>query len=231
MADQNMHENPQQRELLRVCRIGRAQGMKGEVTVQVFTDEPEWRFEPGSELFSRNGEQRYVVEHSRTFKNRWIIKLEGCDDRNASEALNGTELYGEADDPEDMLEADEWYPKDLIGLEARTDLVLLIHAGLKTDEWYPKDLIGLEARMDEENEIGAPAGKPIGMVVDVIDSPAQSLLKIRLTEPVETGTASDGTPIVEKTTLVPFVDELVPLIDLEEGYLTLDPPGGLIPGL
>ena len=129
MADQNMHENPQQRELLRVCRIGRAQGMKGEVTVQVFTDEPEWRFEPGSELFSRDGEQRYVVERSRTFKNRWIIKLEGCDDRNASEALNGTELYGEADDPEDMLEA---------------------------DEWYPKDLIGLEARMDEENEIGAP---------------------------------------------------------------------------
>ena len=169
MADQNMHENPQQRELLRVCRIGRAQGMKGEVTVQVFTDEPEWRFEPGSELFSRDGEQRYVVERSRTFKNRWIIKLEGCDDRNASEALNGTELYGEADDPEDMLEA---------------------------DEWYPKDLIGLEARMDEENEIGAPAGKPIGTVVDVIDSPAQSLLKIRLTEPVETGTASDGTPIV-----------------------------------
>ena len=204
MADQNMHENPQQRELLRVCRIGRAQGMKGEVTVQVFTDEPEWRFEPGSELFSRDGEQRYVVERSRTFKNRWIIKLEGCDDRNASEALNGTELYGEADDPEDMLEA---------------------------DEWYPKDLIGLEARMDEENEIGAPAGKPIGTVVDVIDSPAQSLLKIRLTEPVETGTASDGTPIVEKTTLVPFVDELVPLIDLGEGYLTLDPPGGLIPGL
>ena len=204
MADQNMHENPQQRELLRVCRIGRAQGMKGEVTVQVFTDEPEWRFAPGSELFSQDGEQRYVVERSRTFKNRWSIKLEGCDDRNASEALNGLQLYGEADDPEDMLEA---------------------------DEWYPKDLIGLEARMEEDNEIGAPAGKVIGKVVDVIDSPAQSLLKIRLAEPVETGTAADGTPIVEKTALVPFVDELVPQVDLEEGYLTLDPPGGLIPGL
>lgn len=204
MADQNMHENPQQRELLRVCRIGRAQGMKGEVTVQVFTDEPEWRFAPGSELFSQDGEQRYVVERSRTFKNRWIIKLEGCDDRNASEALNGLQLYGEADDPEDMLEA---------------------------DEWYPKDLIGLEARMEEGNEIGAPAGKVIGKVVDVIDSPAQSLLKIRLAEPVETGTASDGTSIVQKTALVPFVDELVPQVDLEEGYLTLDPPGGLIPGL
>ncbi len=36
---------------------------------------------------------------------------------------------------------------------------------------------------------------------------------------------------VEKTALVPFVEALVPDIDLEEQqYLTLDPPGGLIPG-
>lgn len=199
-----MQDDPQQPELLRVCRIGRAQGMKGEVTVQIFTDEPEWRFEPGSVLYSEDGETEYTVESSRTFKNRWIIKLEGCDDRNASEALNGTMLYGEADDPDDMLEA---------------------------DEWYPKDLIGLEARMDEENALGVEAGHVVGKVVDVIDSPAQSLLKIRLAEPVTVGTAKDGTPVVEKTALVPFVDEIVPEIDLEEGYLTLDPPGGLIPGM
>lgn len=37
--------------------------------------------------------------------------------------------------------------------------------------------------------------------------------------------------MTESTALVPFVDELVPDIDLEEGYLTIDPPGGLIPGL
>lgn len=199
-----MQDDPQQPELLRVCRIGRAQGMKGEVTVQIFTDEPEWRFEPGSVLYSEDGETEYTVESSRTFKNRWIIKLEGCDDRNASEALNGTTLYGEADDPDDMLEA---------------------------NEWYPKDLIGLEARMDEENVLGVEAGRVVGKVVDVIDSPAQSLLKIRLAEPVTVGTAKDGTPVVEKTALVPFVDEIVPEIDLEEGYLTLDPPGGLIPGI
>ena len=29
----------------------------------------------------------------------------------------------------------------------------------------------------------------------------------------------------------PFVEALVPEIDLDEQYLTLDPPGGLIPGL
>ncbi|MGN0109305.1 MAG: ribosome maturation factor RimM [Bifidobacterium sp.] len=192
MVHQQHSDDPQQRELLRVCRIGRAQGLKGEVTVQVFTDEPDYRFEPGSVLYTRDGEQEFEVAHSRTFKNRWIIHFEGVDDRDAAEALNGTVLYGEADDPEDMLEE---------------------------DAWYPKDLLGLEARFAEGNTLGAPAGQKVGKVVDVIEG-AQYLLKIRLDKPV------DG----ETSTLVPFVDQLVPDIDLEDGYLTLDPPGGLIPG-
>ena len=189
---QQHSDDPQQRELLRVCRIGRAQGLKGEVTVQVFTDEPDYRFEPGSVLYTRDGEQEFEVAHSRTFKNRWIIHFEGVDDRDAAEALNGTVLYGEADAPEDMLEE---------------------------DAWYPKDLVGLEARFADGNTLGAPDGQTVGKVVDVIEG-AQYLLKIRLAKPVEG----------ETSTLVPFVDQLVPDIDLEDGYLTLDPPGGLIPG-
>ena len=106
MAQQDMHDDPQQLELLRVARIGRAQGLKGEVTVRLYTDDPEWRFEPDSGLYSQDGETEYIVEGSRTFKDRWILKLEGVDDRNAAEALNGVELYGEVDDAEDMLEAD-----------------------------------------------------------------------------------------------------------------------------
>lgn len=190
--------------MLRVARIGRAQGLKGEVTVRLYTDDPEWRFEPDSVLYSQDGETEYIVENSRTFKDRWILKLEGTDDRTAAEALNGVELYGEADDAEEMLEA---------------------------DEWYPKDLIGLEARLSEGNGLGLPAGQVVGKVVDVVDSPAQSLLKIRLVEPVVTGQNSKGEDVIEKTALVPFVEALVPEIDLDEQYLTLDPPGGLIPGL
>lgn len=192
VVHQQHSDDPQQLELLRVCRIGRAQGLKGEVTVQVFTDEPDYRFEPGSVLYTRDGEQEFEVAHSRTFKNRWIIHFEGVDNRDDAEALNGTVLYGEADDPEDMLEE---------------------------DAWYPKDLLGLEARFADGNALGAPAGQTVGKVVDVIEG-AQYLLKIRLAKPV------DG----ETSTLVPFVDQLVPDIDLEDGYLTLDPPGGLIPG-
>lgn len=192
VVHQQHSDDPQQRELLRVCRIGRAQGLKGEVTVQVFTDEPDYRFEPGSVLYTRDGEQEFEVAHSRTFKNRWIIHFEGVDDRDAAEALNGIVLYGEADDPEDMLEE---------------------------DAWYPKDLLGLEARFADGNTLGAPDGQKVGVVVDVIEG-AQYLLKIRLAQPVSG----------ETSTLVPFVDQLVPDIDLDDGYLTLNPPGGLIPG-
>ncbi|WEV64963.1 ribosome maturation factor RimM [Bifidobacterium sp. ESL0732] len=212
--------DPQQRELLRVCRIGRAQGLKGEVTVRSFTDEPELRFAAGSVLYTKDGSHTYTVAHSRTFKDRWILHFKGVDNRDASEALNGLELYVEADDPEEMAEEDAWYPKDLIGLEARV---------------YDNPANGIDA---------AKSGQVIGKVVDVIDGPAQSLLKIRLATPVIEHKDGSFTPLpvttatngqdtgnekVIKTVLVPFVDELVPDINLDSNYLTLDPPTGLIP--
>ena len=197
----DMHsDDPQQPELLRVCRIGRAQGLKGEVTVQIFTDEPEYRFAPGAVLYTKDGEEEYVGKTIDIHCGGEDLQFPHHENEIAqSEAANGIVLYGEADDPEDMLEA---------------------------DEWYPKDLIGLEARLAENNMLGLEPGVVVGKVVDVIEV-AQWLLKIRLANPVKD---ADGV-VVENSALVPFVDELVPDIDLEEGYLTLDPPGGLIPGL
>ncbi|MCH4208921.1 ribosome maturation factor RimM [Bifidobacterium sp.] len=199
-----MHGNdPQQRELLRVCRIGRAQGLKGEVNVRITTDEPGRRFSPGSSLRTSDDSHEYIVEGARTFKDRWILRFEGIDNRDAAEALNGIELYGEADDPEEMA---------------------------REDAWYPKDLIGLEARLADDNVLGIPGGKVLGQVVDVIDGPAQSLLKLRLAGDRVAGTdaTDENTPT---TALVPFVDPIVPDIDPAEGTLTINPPGGLIPGL
>lgn len=194
MVDEQHVDNPQQQPLLRVCRIGRAQGLKGEVNVLLFTDEPERRFEPGSVLQTEDGSRSFTVVSSRTFKNRWIVLFKDVENRDESEALNGIELYGEADDAEDMLEE---------------------------DAWYPKDLIGLEVRLAADNTLGLAEGLLVGKVVDVIDSPAQSLLKVRLANPTED----------ERTSLVPFVEQIVPEIDLESGFLTLDPPRGLIAGL
>lgn len=193
--DQQSFDNPQQsrNDLLRVCRIGKAQGLKGEVTVQIFTDEPYERFEPGNVLCTADGEREFVIENARTFKNRWILLFEESQNRNDAEALNGTELYVHAEDAQELA---------------------------AENAWYIKDLVGLQARLCEENQLGLTP-KVIGKVVDVLDG-AQSLLKIRLDHPVDEE---------HKTALVPFVEAIVPEVDVANGYLTIDPPGGLIPGL
>lgn len=194
MAKNQLFDNPQQGEntLLRVCRIGKAQGLKGEVTVQVFTDEPYNRFEPGNVLYTKDGEREFTIEASRTFKNRWILLFEQSLNRNDAESLNGLELYTKAQSAEELEQE---------------------------NAWYIKDLIGLSAHICKNNSLGVTP-REIGKVVDVVDG-AQSLLKIRLLEPVGD----------DKTALVPFVQALVPEVNLKEKYLTLDPPGGLIPGL
>lgn len=193
--DQQSFDNPQQsrNDLLRVCRIGKAQGLKGEVTVQIFTDEPYERFEPGNVLCTADGEREFVIENARTFKNRWILLFEESQNRNDAEALNGTELYVHAEDAQELA---------------------------AENAWYIKDLVGLQARLCEENQLGLTP-KVIGKVVDVLDG-AQSLLKIRLDHPIDEE---------NKTALVPFVEAIVPEVDVINGYLTIDPPGGLIPGL
>lgn len=193
--DQQSFDNPQQsrNDLLRVCRIGKAQGLKGEVTVQIFTDEPYERFEPGNVLCTADGEREFVIENARTFKNRWILLFEESQNRNDAEALNGTELYVHAEDAQELA---------------------------AENAWYIKDLVGLQARLCEENQLGLTP-KVIGKVVDVLDG-AQSLLKIRLDHPIDEE---------NKTMLVPFVEAIVPEVDVANGYLTIDPPGGLVPGL
>ncbi|WP_180978609.1 ribosome maturation factor RimM [Gardnerella vaginalis] len=193
--NQHAYGNPQQsqNDLLRVCRIGKAQGLKGEVTIQVFTDEPYERFKIGTHLYSSDGLQEFVIKNARTFKNKWILLFEESLNRNDAEDLNGLELYIPAEDKEKLA---------------------------SENAWYIKDLVGLEARLCQDNQLGLPS-QVIGKVVDVLDG-AQSLLKIRLANPLDED---------NKTALVPFVEALVPEVNIANGYLTINPPNGLIPGL
>lgn len=202
---EHLSDNPQQRELLRVCHIGRAQGLKGEVNVRVFTDEPEKRFAPGSVLLARDGRE-FTVLRSRKYRERWIVLFEGVTDRNASEALNGTDLYIEpsheiGEGADDTDEDDGFYAEELIGLQAR---------------WYADYPADDDDAGDSAGTFDAAAAPYdiVGTVTDVMENPAQWLLTIR--EP--SGAES----------LVPFVEEIVPEVNVEEGYLIVTPPSGLL---
>lgn len=141
---------------VRIARIGKPHGIRGEVTVEVFTDSPETRFTKGNAFSVRAGDSsapafdQLTVEKARWNKNILLLKFEEFSDRNTAESLRNSELYAE---PEETSE-DE-------------------------DGWYADDLIGLTVHQDD---FDSPI---IGEVSDLITGDAQDLLEIRLSDGIE----------------------------------------------
>ena len=86
------------------------------------------------------------------------------------------------------------------------DLVEETATSTEDDAWYPHELVGLRAELAD--------GTPLGEVVGLEQMPAQDMLV--LLEP-------DG-----RRSLVPFVDAIVPVVDIAGGRVVLDPPRGLL---
>ncbi|MBB4982752.1 MULTISPECIES: ribosome maturation factor RimM [Streptomyces] len=163
-----------------VARIGRAHGIKGEVTVEVRTDEPELRLGPGAVLFTDPASAGpLTIETGRVHSGRLLLRFEGVRDRNAAEALRNILLIAEVDPTEMPEEEDEYYDHQLIDL----DVVLA-------------------------------DGTEIGVITEISHLPSQDLFIVE---------RPDGTEL-----MIPFVEEIVTEIDLEEQRAVIDPPPGLI---
>ncbi|HEV7626574.1 MAG TPA: ribosome maturation factor RimM [Streptomyces sp.] len=104
-----------------VARIGRAHGIKGEVTVEVRTDEPELRLAPGTVLAtdpSTTGP--LTIERGRVHSGRLLLRFDGVRDRGAAEALRNTLLIAEVDPDEQPEDPDEFYDHQLVDLDVIT---------------------------------------------------------------------------------------------------------------
>ena len=162
-----------------VGRIGRAHGIRGEVAIDVRTDEPDRRFAPTSTLIA--GDRRLTVARARWHSGRLLVAFAEVADRTAAELLRGTML--EVDVDPDELPSDE-------------------------GEFYDRQLVGLAAR--------SSSGDVFGEVASVVHHDEQDTLVIRRQSGGET--------------LVPFVREIVPTVDLDGGYIVVvDLPGLLDP--
>lgn len=105
-------ENP-----IQLAVIGAAHGIRGEVRVKTFTDDPLAIADYGL-LYDGQG-KAYEVLEARSAKTVVVVRFKGVNDRNAAEALNGTELFIDRSQlPDDELDEDEFFQTDLIGLEA-----------------------------------------------------------------------------------------------------------------
>ncbi|WP_406103677.1 ribosome maturation factor RimM [Streptomyces sp. NBC_01003] len=163
-----------------VARIGRAHGIKGEVTVEVRTDEPELRLGPGAVLATDPASKGpLTIETGRVHSGRLLLRFEGVRGRTAAEALRNTLLIAEVD-PEEL-------PED-------------------EDEFYDHQLMDLDVVTTD--------GVEVGRITEISHLPSQDLFIVE---------RPDGSEV-----MIPFVEEIVTEIDLEEQRAIIDPPPGLI---
>jgi 16S rRNA processing protein RimM len=106
------------------------------------------------------------------------------------------------------------------GAEAMRDAVLLVPVGdrphLDPGEFYVTDLIGLRV-------IVQATGETIGTVTNLFEA-GNDLLEVTYYSPVV-----ENSPATRpRTVLVPFVNAIVPTVNLAEGFLEIAPPAGLL---
>ena len=101
-----------------VGRIGKPHGIKGEVTVEPRTDDPERRFVPDAVLLVAGQERTLRVAEASFHAGRLRVHFAGSDSRDDAESLRGLVLEIERDPDEVPDGPDEFYDSALIGCQA-----------------------------------------------------------------------------------------------------------------
>ena len=104
---------------IRVARIGAAHGVRGEVKLWPFTQDPLAVATYGP-LETEDGTRRFKVESLRPAKDHLVARLAGIGDRSAAEALRNLELFVPRDRLPPIDEPDTFYHADLVGLDVVT---------------------------------------------------------------------------------------------------------------
>jgi len=201
-------------DLVEIGTIVGVLGLKGEVKVRQTTDFPE-RFTKAGERWLRvKGAllpQKVELVKGRVVpgKDVYVVKLAQINDRTQAEALKGGILYVDKCD----------------------------RPPLEKDEYHVSDLIGLEVYNQQNRE-------NIGIIKDVF-SAGNDILEVKLHQQPEITDKKKQTnlenitrvskrkkfrpkQVKEKTVLIPFVQEIVPVVDLNKKIIEINPPLGLL---
>jgi 16S rRNA processing protein RimM len=101
-----------------VARIGAAHGVRGEVKLWTFTQDP-LAVKAYGPLRTKDGARQFEVTHARQAKDHLVATFKGVTSRDEAERLNGLELYV-AREKLPATDEDEFYHADLIGLTVVT---------------------------------------------------------------------------------------------------------------
>lgn len=106
-------------EQVLIGRAGRAHGLRGDISVELRTDEPERRFAPGAQVWTETGAE-LVVAANRWHSGRLYVRFANYLDRSSVEGLRGELLYAWVSDQEQPTDPDEFYVRQLVGMTVVT---------------------------------------------------------------------------------------------------------------
>ena len=123
-----------------VAQIGAAHGIRGEVRLRSFTQDPLAVASYG-DLESEDGLRHFKIESLRPTKGIFVARLAGIDDRNAAERLTNLKLYVPRDRLPPTEDADTFYHADLVGLSAETPEGVVIGKVTAIHQYGAGDLV------------------------------------------------------------------------------------------
>ncbi len=205
-------------EWLEIGTIVSAHGLRGELKINPDSDFPERFLVPGTRWLQNPqtgsiSEKKLVGGRYIPSKNKYVIALEGVNYRDQAEALKEYKILVEN--------------SDRLALEA--------------DEFHVRDMLDLQV-------FNKQTGENIGIVTNVF-SAGNDLLEVTLHKQPEAPTAEEieqkkqdlakisrrskrkkfkKKPTKIATILIPFVEEIVPVIDLQKQRIEINPPAGLL---
>ncbi|RYR16747.1 hypothetical protein Ahy_B03g061653 isoform A [Arachis hypogaea] len=186
--------------------ISSVHGLHGELRVKPTTDFPQLRFStPGRRWLRQkvlNAETLREVEleegREHPALKSWILKFKGIDSVDQAKMLIGATLLVTEEDKPDLEEG----------------------------EFYTHDLVGMRVFLKESREL-------VGTVINVFNSGANDLLQVSLDSSFDIldksgKPRSAGTEASDQLVLVPFVEAIVPDVDMERREMHITPPKGLL---
>ncbi len=167
-----------------VARIGKAHGLRGEVTVHVRTDAPQERFLAGSRFDTEPAAGGpplgpLVLRSARDHNGVLLLAFEGIEDRTAAEGLRGVTLT--ADAAPSPPEQDAWYEAELVGLAVLTADGTRVGLVAAVEQRPAQDLLVLA--LPDGGEARVPFVRALVPVVDVaggtvVIDPPEGLLEL-----------------------------------------------------
>jgi 16S rRNA processing protein RimM len=156
-----------------VGRIAKAHGLKGEVAVEVRSDNPE-RFAEGASVLLEDG-RTLEIARSHQHGARLLLTFVGIEDRTGAEALNGRLLMVPEEWLPELPEGEYW-PHQLEGCAVLTEsgrdlgVIVEVIANPANDLWVARDANGAETLIPAIRDVIAEVD-PVAKRVLVRDVP------------------------------------------------------------